>query len=189
MSISDLQGVTFRPISTWPGTLTRSRRNAPFRADWYLTMEQLGRELRMLQARHVVVELDLTETDFRNDGKPRAQARAGHPGIIVSFDSQYGPLRYAVDTYLTWQDNLRAVALAMEALRKVDRYGVTKRGEQYAGWRALEAETGNGVDLASQGHRIIDEHGGLREALRATHPDAGGDPDDFRAVIAARDAT
>ncbi len=32
---------------------------------------------------------------------------------------------------------MRAVALSLQALRAVDRYGVTKRGEQYVGWRAI----------------------------------------------------
>lgn len=38
-----------------------------------------------------------------------------------------------------WQINLRAIALGLEALRKLDRYGITSRGEQYTGWRAIEA--------------------------------------------------
>jgi hypothetical protein len=32
---------------------------------------------------------------------------------------------------------VRAIALSLEALRKVDRYGVTKSGEQYKGFKAL----------------------------------------------------
>jgi hypothetical protein len=38
----------------------------------------------------------------------------------------------------TWQDNLRAVALGLEALRRVERYGIAQRGEQYAGWRRAD---------------------------------------------------
>src|SRR5690606_24676973 len=67
------------------------------------------------------------------------QAKAAHPGVILSFDSKVGHLSYPCDTFTSWQDNLRAVALALEALRKLDRYGVTKRGEQYRGFLAIEA--------------------------------------------------
>jgi hypothetical protein len=33
---------------------------------------------------------------------------------------------------------------------------------------------------------LIREHGSVRAALMATHPDHGGDPDEFAAVQAAR---
>jgi hypothetical protein len=36
-----------------------------------------------------------------------------------------------------WTDNLHAIALTLERLRLADLYGVTKRGEQYAGWKML----------------------------------------------------
>src|SRR5947208_1880483 len=80
----------------------------------------------------------VTESDIRLDGRPRARAVASHPGVVLAFDSRHGPLKYAVDTFDRWQDNLRAIALGLEHLRAVDRYGVTRRGEQYTGWRQIE---------------------------------------------------
>ena len=59
---------------------------------------------------------------------------------------------------------------------------MTKRGEQYAGWKQLES----GGPSAARGRELIQEHGSVREALFATHPDYGGDPADFAAVQAAR---
>jgi hypothetical protein len=41
--------------------------------------------------------------------------------------------------------NARAIALGLEALRKVDRYRITKRGEQYTGWSALPPATPMGA--------------------------------------------
>ncbi len=41
-------------------------------------------------------------------------------------------------------------------------------------------------DLIARGRELIAEHGGETAAIKATHPDAGGDADDFRAVQAAR---
>jgi hypothetical protein len=83
--------------------------------------------------------------------------------------------------------NVRAIALALEALRKVDRYGVTKRGEQYAGWKALPSPNDA---ILERGRQIIREHDGdVRRALAATHPDReGGDEEAFKAVSAAREA-
>jgi len=129
--------ITFRPIDVWPGEQTGWRRRAPFGAAWLTTIHLLERELTQLEATNVVFQVALYEGQLRIDGKPKASARASHPGVVLAFDSKYGPLKYAVDTFDSFPDNVRAIALAMEALRKVDRYGVTKRGEQYTGWRAI----------------------------------------------------
>src|SRR5690606_7972875 len=127
---------------------------------------------------------------FRLDGRPYADARPEHPGIILTLQSKHGALSYPCDTYTTWQDNLRAIALALEALRKVDRYGVTKRGEQYRGFLAIEATAAPagfvGVDDAwmwllrlTGGDATVrtpeTARGVLRAAQRRAHPDHGGD--------------
>jgi hypothetical protein len=130
--------VTFRPLLKWPGQLTIERRIAQFRAGFEKTISHLRRELLYLKASSVAIQLAIHESDIRkNDGWPRADARPNHPGVIVSFESKVGPLIYPCDTYREWRDNLRAIALALEALRAVDRYGVTRRAEQYTGWKAL----------------------------------------------------
>jgi hypothetical protein len=49
-------------------------------------------------------------------------------------------------------------------------------------WKQLES----GGPSADRGRDLIREHGGVREALMATHPDHGGDPVDFADVQAAR---
>lgn len=135
-------GMAIRPIQRWPGEYTKSRQHAPFRATFTDTLALLQRELRMLTAKSVVLQVAIAERYFRVDGNPRADAKASHPGVILAFDSKYGPLSYPCDAFWDWQDNVRAIALAMEALRKVDRYGVTKRGEQYTGWKQLPAGGG-----------------------------------------------
>lgn len=137
------ENLTCRPIDRWPGEFTRGRRYAPFRATWSTTVAGLRRELRHLQAKHPVLMVDLRDRDIRQDGFPRAGAVPAHPGVILAFDSKHGPLKYPCDTYTDWQDNLRAIVLAMDALRRVDRYGVTRHGEQYTGWRALPPGRGD----------------------------------------------
>ena len=177
--------VTFRPIDLWAGPRTVNRRASPFRAPYSSTLNLLDRELNALRAVRVVIQLALTEQDIRLDGLPRSAARPQHPGVVLAFRSElHGiDLQYAVDAFSRWEDNLRAIALGLEALRKVDRYGMTRSGEQYRGFRQL----GAGDDgLVERGHELIEEHGSITEALRATHPDHGGDADDFMAVQAAR---
>jgi hypothetical protein len=176
----------FRPLD-WagPSSSPGARAESRFKASYHETIDLLFAEADKLGASHLVLQVDLAERDIRADGLPRANARYGtHPGVIVSFDSRHGPLRYATDAFGDWRANLRAIALSLKALRDVDRYGVSKRGEQYTGWKALPAP-GNGsrhftsADDALRWMRAQDglEGGELppgalyRKLARRMHPD------------------
>lgn len=131
-------GLLLKPIDNWPGPLTKSRTHSRFESTLTSTLQLLRRELEFLGARGTTLQIALQDKDFRIDGYPRATARPDHPGVILSFSSrQVGDQGYPCDTFLTWQDNLRAIALSLEALRKVERYGVDKRGQRYMGFKAL----------------------------------------------------
>lgn len=193
-------GMKMEPIGQWPGELTRSRRFSSFDSPLSSTLNTLWRELRHLDAKNVALHIAIPASQFRLDGYPRATARAEHPGIILTMDSNVGALSYPCDTFTTWQDNLRGVALALEALRKVDRYGVTKRGEQYRGFMAIEATAAPagflGVDDAwmwllrliggdATVRNADTARGVLRAAQRRAHPDSGGDAATFQRVSMA----
>lgn len=193
------------PIGAWPGELTRNRQYSPFRAALSETLTVLERELRMLGAKDARLQIAIPVNRFRIDGRPYADARPEHPGIILTCESKHGPLSYPCDTYATWQDNLRAIALALEALRKVDRYGVTKRGEQYRGFLAIEATAMPSTPFTHEPESVTGwlerllttaevVHSSqlplplrtlLRRAQAHTHPDHGGDPEQFRLVSLA----
>jgi hypothetical protein len=182
-------GLQVRPLSDLrPETLWR---RSAFQATLRSTLRTLATELRALEARHVVLELDVRERDIRVDGYPKANAVTASPVVVISFDSKHGPLRYATGEYDDWRDNLRAIALSMSALRTVDRYGVAKRGEQYRGWKALPPGPVEPADLIrneSEARAFLDEHGGsFTEAAKRLHPDVGGDEQLFRAATKARD--
>ncbi|WP_100813058.1 molecular chaperone DnaJ [Microbacterium lacus] len=199
--------MTVAPIGEWPGLLTKTRKSSPFRTTLTETLKLLDRETWHLaatdaQIRTAELLIAVPAGQFRIDGRPRADARPEHPGVIFSMDSRHGRLSYPCDTFTTWQDNLRAIALALEALRKVDRYGVTKRGEQYRGFLALEATAAPaGFATAEDALRFLREISGvaadvyeapevhlprvIRRARRAAHPDMGGDADTFQRVSLA----
>jgi hypothetical protein len=188
-------GAQVRPIEAYPGIETpdSARTYSQFKAPVGRTVATLATELRALDATRVVLELDLRERDIRLDGLPRADARPRTPRVVLSFESRYGPQRFATDSFRTWEENLRGIALSMEALRSVDRYGVSKRGEQYRGWRALPMTAGE-YDLSeaitsreSAEAYLARWDGDARRALRETHPDMGGDEAEFRAVNKARE--
>jgi hypothetical protein len=186
------RGFLVRPIDRWPGAETpdHARTWSQFSASLGSTLATLAKELRALDARNVALCIDLRERDIRLDGLPRADARPLTPRVLLAFDSKWGPLQYATDVYRSWEENLRAIALSMEALRAVDRYGVSKRGEQYRGWKALPASTDPAAALTTpeQATEFMRRWGGdFKRALRETHPDAGGDEGEFRTVVRARE--
>lgn len=184
-----------RPLSM---VLPPATEHGRFSATWGDTVSLLAREVNALRPREVVLEAGFHESQLRLDGLPKANSRTATDGVILSLlGTPHGDLRYPCSTFFGsgygskaqpgWQTNVRAIALALEALRKVDRYGVTKRGEQYAGWKQIESPQSK---LVARGRAIIEQHGGdARRALAATHPDGGGDAEDFKAVSAAREAT
>lgn len=178
--------VTFRPLPVWPHAETKPRTYSRFQATWNVTLEDLAYEVDKLDGTNVVFGAGFRESDLRMDGWPRADRRQEpylHPGVELSFDSRHGRLVYATDAFTDWRSNVRAIALSLEALRAVDRYGVSKRGQQYAGW----AQLGPGGPDVDRGRRLVEQHGGVRQALMATHPDHGGDPRDFADVQAFRE--
>lgn len=185
---------TFRPIDNWPQEKTRRPRSSPFRTPYKQTLDLLDRELTALGVRKAVIQIDLPESKIRNDGLPYSGARPDFQGVMFSFESKYGPLRYATDVFVFWQDNLRAIALGLEALRRVDRYGITKKGEQYKGWKQLPSGKTEANDIFMAA-RFLAQYSGLdageiwtdeityRKAYRAAakelHPDKGGNTEKF----------
>jgi hypothetical protein len=199
----------FRPLDRWVDPETKPRSSDQFKAYYEATLDLLAYEGGRLGAKIVVIQLAIGEHELRVDGTPRAGARPSHPGVVVSFESRFGPLRYASDRYHDWRANLRGVALSLEALRAVDRHGVTRRGEQYVGWAQLEPPgAGPGpISTREEAARFIAEQSGIPNAIHAIlaghvvdrsvafrasakrlHPDAvTGDAELFQRLQQARD--
>lgn len=176
--------LTFRPLTLWPGQLTSPRKASPFKAGYSDTLQLLDRELRHLGASGAILQVAVTEEDVRLDGQVRRDARPAHPGVILTFDSKHGQLSYPCDTFGTWQANLRAIALALEHLRTVQRYGVGQRGEQYRGWQQLPnraAPAMSSEDALSFLHRHLpgeESRDAYRKLAMRWHPDRNpGDED------------
>lgn len=204
MSYPDYRIVSIRH---WPEDVPLGGRFSPFSASWSDTMDLLGRELAKLDGGNVVLQMAVRDRDIRIDGRIRANARsAEHPGVILTFDSKHGPLSYPCGAFSDWRANVRAIALALEALRKVDRYGISGRGEQYTGWKQIPGAGKTGVTMTTaraaevmcrlEGRGEVDYDSIIEnpDAVRATylnaakrvHPDGGGSIDDFQLLQTAR---
>jgi hypothetical protein len=189
----------------WPGELRAGagRWRPPFKAGWTETLKLLDRELERVGAREATIEIALHEMQFsRRTGLPFADADPPHPGVVVRFaklvKTRQGktmlPLVFKCDTYSTWKGNLRAIAIALEDLRRIDRYGVTSEaGDQWAGFKSLPGPgpahdaiatveqaaaflADASVDFRGRRQAVIDDPAARRDAYRlaaaAVHPDA-----------------
>lgn len=201
--------MSIRPIETWPGELRKpsERRGSPFESSYSGTLDLLDRELRMLRATVVVVQLAVNEGQIRRDGKLYARTMPDHPGVILTFQTKRGSFRYAADRFNHWHANLRAIALGLEALRKIDRYGIGSGTEQYTGFLQLDASIGDDViqtyddalafvaewtgasrSKVRQRWQFADGRAEMyRAAARTLHPDApGGDHEMFQRLQVAK---
>lgn len=147
-----------------------------FGKTWKQVQEILARELRMLNYRDgsVILQTAHTPYNLRNDGKLRSDARSPeHPGVVLKFDvfnspkKRYEQMSFECDQFDDWKANVRAIADALEALRKVDRYGVTGGGKSdahYEGYKRLGSEESFDIDIAIEFLFIHSAY--TREAIR-----------------------
>lgn len=216
MKASDVS-IIFRPIDKWPRPLRTSRKSSQFKTDYNGSIRLLKYELASIGADHAILQLSLGENAIRQDGQIRGDAgQPKHPGVILCFKHpKTGDVKFPCDTYTEWRKNVHALALSLEALRAVDRYGVTQSAEQYRGWAQLPPPGGlvtpapltleqaarvvikatadaTMVGQISDAAKLIIHDANLyrqvkRDAMKRLHPDGptGGDTDAWNALQAA----
>lgn len=185
----------FASLDRWPGVPTADRKRSQFKSTYDQTLRLLEYEIDMLEGSHVVIQLDCDDRQIRRDGSPKADARTRGPGVVLAFESKNGPVSFPCDQFTTWQDNLRGIALALEALRAIDRYGVTRQAEQYRGWLALPAPNQTRDEAMAKVYelaavpRSFTIETARRNALKRCHPDQnGGDQKLWNELHAALEA-
>ena len=192
LSVTGQMVIPVRPLTHWPGPRTNARVRSRFDSSWSSTRGLLDHELRQLGAQRPVMHLDVTESEIRRDGQVRANSRPRSPAVRLLFDLPDGTMALGCDKFTDWQDNVRAIALGLQALRLVDRYGISQAGEQYKGYLQLEAP---GADALLVLARMADmpleharDHPGeaWKKARAAAHPDRhGGDHTQWDTAVAA----
>lgn len=226
--MSERVTLTWRPLTQWPAgrprTPAHQREGAKFKAAGRLvtdttggqrwesgdrtplsrTLEDLDRELWHIGARDVVVQVDVaSEAELRRDGMPTHRARVNTPAVVLTFRRRDIAHVFACDRFERWQDNLRGIALGLEGLRRLERYGIVQAGEQYRGWQALPASTTPTLSTeqaaavlaryarwSSPSELLVNRHIArtvYRAAAAAVHPDRdGGSTADFQLVQEAK---
>lgn len=193
---ADFDKVTAEPLC-WPTGKPRTRavdrRPARFGGNWTVKRATTAvlEELRLLGVPdwNCIVS---TNVALRRDGLPRSGQRTpDDPGVAVYFRLRKVPHVLACDAWNRVEHNLRAVALHIQALRGMDRWGVGSLEQAFAGYRALPETTSASSWRAVMG---IDEGDEIdAEALRSVyrelalkrHPDRGGSDEAMAQLSAA----
>ena len=202
------------PLDDWePASVKRP--GSGFSSTYRETLNQLRGELGRLGTTEAFVRVVTEGGQIRRDGQLRASARVDHPGVSLTIVTrENGTLVYSTDVFGPrwglpladcWTDNLRAITLGLHDLRRLDRYGIAKRGQQYAGFREIGSGHAMPAAPVPMNERRARDVLGLesgepidRELLRRLkrdsakhyHPDTAGefaDPAKLQQIVEAAD--
>lgn len=154
------------------------------------SVDEISHALDLMGAEQLIVS---TNIPLRADGWPRSgQAAPSDPGVAVYFRYHGKPVCLACDQWTKVEDNLWAVALTLEAMRGIDRWGAAELEATFTGYAALPAPAGRQwwdvleVDQHTPSPDVI--RASYRRLVKLHHPDAGGSADKFREVQEAYQA-
>jgi hypothetical protein len=148
------------------------------------------RELDLLGARNVLISSDL---QTRADGLPRAsQRQPDDPGVAVYFTLDGEQQCIPCDKWDNVEQNLRAVALTIEALRGLDRWGAKEMVRAaFRGFKALPESVIVTPYTARPWHEVLEVsptaspeviRAAWKQQLLKHHPDRGGEQAAFEEV-------
>lgn len=111
------------------------------------------------------------------------------PGVAVYITLDRKALVFACDKWDRVADNIAAISQHIDALRRIDRYGVGKLEQAFAGYAALPptAEDWRIVLGVGEYATIEQVDAAFLELAKTTHPDVGGSNDEMAKLTAARD--
>lgn len=155
-------------------------------------LRDVQEEVRRLNGRDLVVSSNIK---LRIDGLPRSDQRIpDDPGVAVYFERKAVRLAFACDKYDRPEHNLRAIAMHLEALRGMERWGVGSLDQAFAGYQALpdpdaprswwdvlgmslaDVQAVRNLGAAMAGELLLREY---RNRAKTVHPDAGGTQEAF----------
>lgn len=150
--------------------------------------DSLHDALRRLGARDVVLSTNFT---LNLQGEPHGgRGRPADEGIAVYFKRRGRNLVFAQDAYWRAEENMRSLAIALEALATLERHGGDKITERaFTGFAALAAPAScwEILELNKDTATSADVDQAFRAKSRRVHPDtATGDEEAFKRLTQAR---
>lgn len=179
---------TWRVLPVWPYPDGRHQ-DSRFKTTWASSLALLDLEIGRIDGSGVEIGVVAAPEQFSLAGQPKGNFKVLHPGVEVSFDvPKRGRLTFHTNVFPKIHDNVHAVARGLEALRLVERYGITTADEQYVGFQQLASGAIPNAPDPERGKRLAEAAGGLKAAIKAHHPDTGGDARDLADVMAYKAA-
>jgi hypothetical protein len=190
-------GVQAFPLQWPPGrprTPANQRERSKFKVPGIGTArDELLREVRLMGGRHAVISSNLR---IKGDGLPYAdQRQPDDAGVAVYYTDRKGRQKcFACDRWRKVEENMRAVAKAIEALRGIARWGTGEMVEAaFTGFSALPPATVTqrrwhevlGLPPASTRDQVAEAY---RRLSLERHPDRGGTTEQQAELNAAVDA-
>lgn len=166
----------------WPSGFPRShpRRRAPYKATAGKARDQVIRELRLMDIGdwNVIISTNLP-ISARTTQFLVSRSEPADPGVAVYFRLKEKQHVFACDKWDRIADNLRAVAMTVEAMRGMDRWGCSDMlNRVFTGFAALPAP-----ETAKSWHEVlgVDPRDTIdvidtmyRAKAKRAHPDLGG---------------
>jgi hypothetical protein len=181
----------------WKRTARHQRLVAPFgtkrtstgKLTVQLATTRLELEVDRLGARNPVLS---TNVSLRLDGRPRSDENPTDPGAAIYFSFKGKAVVLACDRFQTVADNIAAIAGHIEALRRVERYGVGTIEQALAGYKALPADSAANwravFGFGADARVTVDQVDTAYKTLAKTkHPDVGGTEIEMAHLNRARD--
>lgn len=133
-----------------------------------------------------------TNVSLRLDGRPRGSEEPADPGAAIYFSFKGKATVLACDRYLRCADNIAALAAHIDALRRIERYGVGTIEQALAGYKALPADTAANwravFGFPKEARPTLEQVDTAYKALaRLKHPDVGGTEIEMAHLNRARD--
>jgi hypothetical protein len=180
----------------WKRTEPHRRKSSRYKVTFARARDEVLHSLQLMGVRDYNVIIS-SNVPLRRDGLPLANMREPDDvGIAVYWSNHKQERRViACDKWRTVRENLRAVNLALEALRMLERTGSSEiLNRAFTGFAALPPASAAEEDwravLKLRGMAVTsaDIEESYRELAKEAHPDSGGDHDAMVRLNQARDA-
>lgn len=183
---ADFSKTKTETMTSQDGSRFTTKRTVPVSV--FEATNRLERELDRLGAAAPTLS---TNVQLRLDGRPRSDNEPNDPGVACYFRFKGRATVLACDRYLRVSDNIAAIAAHIDALRRIDRYGVGSLEQALAGYKALPA------DSAADWRNVFGFNGGpvtveqvndrFKAMAKEKHPDVGGTEEGMAHLNRARE--
>lgn len=184
----------------WPAGFEQTPESERSRNNKYSTslskaFDDLETELERLGVDEFRYSFDARQR--KTDQRPYARANPDDPGFVLRWTMDGEQYAVACDRYTRLRDNVRTIGLYLKEKRKMEQRPVETGQSEFANARLPPGDEDAdivagqrpahevlGVDADADRDEIVNAY---REQVAKTHPDNGGDPEEFKRVVRAKE--